>query len=199
MRTKRIAHLWDPQLSDHEIHFIGTIFVHWASMEHEIFIQTLLTFAPEITDPDQLPKAMNNLQFTGVLDLWNERVAKKASGRRAQVLQRQHKEILRLKDARDALTHGMWHWSATELAQISTIRVRKREVITSHFTVEVLGRFASKIAEINFKLRFPGGIIDLARARMKEGGYISRNAMAMFTGYTAEGRTKRVRAPKTDA
>jgi hypothetical protein len=194
MPTKRITRQWDPQLSDQEIHFIATIFVQSASMEHEIFMQTLLTFLPGITDPDQLPKAMNNIQFTGVLDLWNERVARKALGRRAQVLQRQYDQILRLKETRDALAHGMWHWSAIDLGQISTTRIRKREVITSHFTAEVLYKFASKIAEINFKLRFPGGASDLARARMKEGGYISRNAMGMFTGNSRKGNQRRVRA-----
>jgi hypothetical protein len=199
MPTKRITRQWEPELSDQEIHFIGTIFVQWASMEHEIFMQTFLTFVPEITDPDQLPKAMNNIQFTGVLDLWNERVAKNAVGRRAQVLQRQHGKILRLKDTRDALAHGMWHWSAVDLGQISTTRVRKREVITSHFTAEMLYKFAGEIAEINFKLRFPGGIIDLARARMKEGGYVSRNAMAMFTSSSGRVIKRRVRVPKTDA
>ena len=205
--TKRIARHWDPQLSEHEIHLIGTIFVQWASMEHEIFVQTLSTFESEITNADQLPKAMNNLQFTGVLELWHERVVKRGSGRRKQVLQRQHDEILRLKDARDALAHGMWHWSTSNLGQISTIRVRKKEVITSHFTVHALGRFASKIATINFRIRFPGGLADLARARMKEGGYISRRAMTMFTGVNSDSDgypvgqpPKRVRAArKTDA
>jgi len=174
--------LWDPQLSEREVHFIGMIFVQWASMEHEVFMQTLATFDAEVSDAAQLPKAMNNLQFTGVLDLWKKRVVDKAKGRRAKVLLRQHEVICKLKGYRDALTHGMWHWSTEDLGRISTLRVRKREIITTHFSAEDLWDFASKIAEINFNIRFPGGLIDLARAQMQQGGFISRRAMAMLTG-----------------
>ncbi len=171
----------DAELTDREIHFIGEIFIYWASLEHEIFMQTLKTFVTEGKVGHQLPKEMNNIQFSGVLDLWKERVANKALSRRKKVLQRQYDEILKLRDARDALAHGMWHWSAEDLDRISTIRVKKREVITSHFSAKALRDIANRLGEINFKIRFPGGLTDLARARANEGGYISRRAMAMFT------------------
>jgi hypothetical protein len=158
------------------------IFIRWAALEHEVFMQTLQTFDPGSADVSQLPKEMNNLQFTAVLELWKERVADKALKQRAKVLEQQYKKILSLKEARDALAHGMWHWSPEDLGQISTIRVKKRQVITSHFSVKSLGDMAAKLGEINFKVRFPGGLVDLAKARMAEGGYISRRAMAMFTG-----------------
>jgi hypothetical protein len=87
-----------------------------------------------------------------------------------------------LKDIRDALTHGMWHWTAEKLGEIRTVRVRKREMITSHFSSDVLHEVAGQLGEINFKLRFPGGTADLARQRMKDGGYMSRRAAAMFAG-----------------
>ena len=182
------------------------IFIQWASLEHEVFMQTLKTFVTEGEEVHPLPKEMNNIQFTGVLDLWKERVADKASSRRAKVLQRQYDEILKLKDIRDALTHGMWHWSNEDLGRISTVRVRKREIIMSHFSAKALDDIASQLGAINFKIRFPGGLIDLARARMEQGSYISRRAMALFTGtavdhdgYPADG-TSSGRAPsrKTD-
>jgi hypothetical protein len=173
---------WDPQVSDREIYFLGTIFVHWGSMEHEVFMQTLATYEAEVSDYSQLPKAMNNMQFTEVLALWRERVVGRAKGRRAKVLQRHYDLISHLKGCRDALTHGMWHWSAEDLGRISTLRVRKREVITTHFSVEELRHIAEQVAAVNFSIRFPGGLVDLTRARMQQGGYISRRAMAMFAG-----------------
>ena len=173
---------WDPQLSDREVHFIGMIFIQWASLEHEVFMQTLNTFVTEGKEVHPLPKEMNNIQFTGVLELWKERVADKASSRRAKFLRRQYDEILKLKNIRDALAHGMWHWSTEDLGRISTVRVKKREVITSHFSAKALGDIASKFGAINFKIRFPGGLIDLAKVRMEQGGFISRRGMAMFTG-----------------
>lgn len=172
--------LWDPQLSDHEVHFIGMIFIQWASLEHEVFEQTLKTFDSGRDEVPQLPKEMNNLQFTAVLELWKERVADNASKRRSKVLQQQYENILRHKEARDALAHGMWNWSIEDLGRISTIRVKKRQVITAHFSVQTLGDMAMALGEINFKVRFPGGLADLAKARMEQGGYISRTAMAML-------------------
>jgi hypothetical protein len=105
------------------------IFIQWASLEHEVFVQVLQTFKPGSGDVPQLPKEMNNLQFTKVLELWKERVADKASKRREKVLQQQYEKIFGLKEARDALAHGMWHWTPEDLGRISTIRVKKRQVI----------------------------------------------------------------------
>ena len=182
MTKPRLKRLWDPQLSDHEVHFIGMIFIQWASLEHEVFVQTVSTFDAGNGEIPELPKEMNNLQFTSVLELWKERVADKAPKGRAKVLQRQYQKICGLKSARDALAHGMWHWSPEDLGRISTIRVKKKEVITAHFSASCLGDMASELGEINFKIRFPGGLIDLARARLKEGGHMSRRAVAVFSG-----------------
>ena len=68
-------------------------------------------------------------------------------------------------------------------------------MITSHFSADALEDIARKVGEINFKLRFPGGAVDLAKARMQEGGYICRRAMALFTGAPFDNAAK----PKTDA
>lgn len=182
MTKARLKHLRDPELSDHEVHFIGMIFIQWASLEHEVFVQTVRTFDPGTGDVPELPKEMNNIQFTAVLELWRKRVAEKAAKGRAKVLERQYQKIVKLKEARDALAHGMWHWSPEDLGRVSTVRVKKRQIITSHFSAKSLGNMASELGEINFKIRFPGGLIDLARARMQEGGYMSRRAVAMFSG-----------------
>jgi hypothetical protein len=183
-----LKHLWDPQLSQKEVTLIGLIAVQWAAMEYEVFSQTLISFEGEAASGAVLPKEMNNLQFTGVLDLWKERVAAAAKGRRAKVLLKQHAEVLHLKPYRDALVHGMWHWSGSDLGAIFTTRVKKRDVITVKFTVDDLAHFSTKIAEINFSIRFPGGMTDLARARARDGGYISRRAMAMFSGAPVDGK-----------
>lgn len=205
-RNQSVFHQWDPELSDSDVHFIGMIFIHWASLEHEVFMQTLKTFVTGGEEVHPLPKEMNNIQFTGVLDLWKERVADKAPARRTKVLQRQYDQILQLKETRDALAHGMWHWSAEDLGRISTVRVKKRAVITSHFSAQALADIASKLGAINFKIRFPGGITDLARAYMEQGGSISRRAMAIFTGAAVDGggyptaapKNKRARSSRTD-
>jgi hypothetical protein len=60
---------------------------------------------------------MNNLQFSGVLDRWNERVAMPRRGKRGKILQKQYEEIRKLKEVRDALVHGMCTGRPTILAR----------------------------------------------------------------------------------
>jgi hypothetical protein len=76
----------------------------------------------------------------------------------------------------------MWHWSAAELTRIRTVRVRKKQLITTHFTVNDLQDFANRLASINFKIRYPGGVEGLAQARSEQGYGISRMGLAMLTG-----------------
>lgn len=172
-------HLWNDELSERETFLIGKTIAQWGALEHEIFVQTLMTFEGEET---ALPKAMNNLQFTEILGLWKERVVAKADGKRRKVLEQQHEKILKLKDYRDALVHGMWQWSKAELSKITSVRIRKKEIISVHFTADDLADFSLKVASVNFKLRFPGGLEDLAEQRAAEGFYVSRLGAALLTG-----------------
>lgn len=179
---KAIEYLWNDELSDREVHFIGKVIVQWGALEHEIFTQTLLTF--EVPEDEQivLPRAMNNLQFSEMLDLWKERVVDIAEGKRSEVLRVQRDDILRLKPFRDAIVHGRWDWSASDLSSISTVRVRKKEMHTVQFTAADLEDFYRQLARINFKIRCPGGIEDLASQRTASGGYMSRRFLSMITG-----------------
>jgi hypothetical protein len=172
----------DTGLSDREVLLIGQIIVQWGALEYEIFAQTLRTFDDQNDREPVLPNAMNNLQLTKLLDLWKERVVDQAPKDWAEVLRFQLDEITRLKDSRDALVHGMWHWSAAELTRISTVRVRRTQVITTHFTVRDLQDFADRVASINFKIRYPAGLEGFAHARAAQGGGISRMGLAILTG-----------------
>ncbi|WP_018507502.1 hypothetical protein [Thiobacillus thioparus] len=172
-------YLWDDELSERETFLIGKTIAQWGALEHEIFVQTLMTFEGEEI---ALPRAMNNLQFTEILDLWKVRVAPKAEDERRKVLEQQYEKILKLKDYRDALVHGMWQWSKAELSKITSVRIRKKEIISVHFTADDLADFSLQLARVNFKLRFPGGIEDLAEQRTAEGSYINRIGSALLTG-----------------
>lgn len=172
-------YLWNDELSERETFLIGKTIAQWGALEHEIFVQTLMTFE---SNEVALPKAMNNLQFTGILDLWKERVIAKAEDGRRKVLEQQYEKILKLKDYRDALVHGMWQWSKEELSKITSVRIRKKEIISVHFTADDLADFSLQLARINFKLRAPGGLEDLAEQRAGEGFYVSRLGAALLTG-----------------
>lgn len=68
---------------------------------------------------------------------------------------------------------------------VSTTRVAKKQIITMHFPAGSLANFHEALGVINFKIRYPGGLADLAQERATEGGYISRRAVCMLTGNSA--------------
>lgn len=176
---KEIKHVWDIGLLDAEIHHIGEIVAHWGAMEHEIFIQTIMTY-DDLNDKSQLPKAMNNLQFSEVLELWKERVVDKTEGKRKAILMKQYEEINRLKDFRNALIHGMWDWDTDNLDVLKTTRIRKKEIIETKFMPGSLQDFTSDLGQINMLIRYPGGMAELLKEQCEQGGYVNHAAIRRF-------------------
>jgi hypothetical protein len=168
------------ELSERELICIGTIVELWGSLESEIFGQTLMCFG-HLTD-SQLPKPLNNLQFSQVLELWEIHVVNNAVGKRKEVLKEQLNGIRNHQDFRDALVRGMWDWSRSEPEKITATRVRKKEVIITHFTADSLASFASALETMNLKIRFPEGFEEYAKAIGEQGTYLSRRASALLQG-----------------
>jgi hypothetical protein len=166
----------DVGLSERELLSIGKIVALWASLEYEVFCQTLESFSA--ISSGQFPKEMNNMQFSQVLALWETHVVNKAVGKRKEILQEQHKNILLHHEFRNAIVHGMWDWSRAVPEKITAIRIRKKEVIRAHFTADDLASFASALDTINFSVRYPGGIEELAA----EGSSMSRRAFWIMAG-----------------
>jgi hypothetical protein len=179
MTDNDLIRLYDVPLSDKEGILIGRIIALLGALEYEVFVQTLATF--DVQDVEELPNAMNNLSFVKVLELWKARVADVAEGECAVVLKQQFTRITHLYDSRNASIHGMWTWSTSEPEKISTTRVSKKQVITMHFPAGSLADFHNELGVINFKIRYPGGVEDLARAGADERGFISRRALCMLT------------------
>lgn len=174
---------FDVELTAKETCLIGNILAQWGALEHEIFNQTLLSFDDSGGDTVALPKEMNNFKFTEVLGHRKSRVVDKAKTKRARVLQKQYDHIVSLIEYRNALVHGMWSWSRKDSKnRISITRIRKKQIITTHFTVEDLVDFVDRLGSINFKIRFPRGATEYDLARIKEGSHISRRGACLFTG-----------------
>ena len=170
------------ELSDKEIFHIGSIIAKWGSLEHEIFVQTLTTFEAAADGAVELPKEMQNLQFSSVLELWKKRVVDQAEGERGDVLKRQYERISAIREYRDALVHGMWEWSRDDLARISSIRIRKKQIITVHFTGADLEDLDLLLGKINFKVAYPGGVSDMV-PESSDGAFsfVSRRFLAEVT------------------
>jgi hypothetical protein len=170
----------DVELSERELLSIGRIVALWGSLEHEIFCQTLKCFSD--LPAGQLPKEMNNLKFSEVLALWEIHVVSNALGKRKEILQKLGKSIRHYHDFRNALVHGMWDWSKAAPETITATRIRKREVLRTHFTAADLESFASELAAINFKVRYPGGPEEYASSMAEEGAHMSRRWFCVMTG-----------------
>lgn len=179
---KPMHYVLDSGLTDRETYLIGQILVGWGTLEFTIFAQTLETFDVTETEGAKLPKAMNNLRFLGVLELWEERVVNQASEEHSKVLRKQLEEIGKLKPVRDALVHGMWQYSKEDVSRISTIRIRNKEIIEFHFSADDLQDFQQRLAKINFAVTYPGGRDDYFGEIATEGGFVSRRFLAIVTG-----------------
>jgi len=169
------------ELSDRELYWIGTIVAQWASMEHEIFNQTLLSF--EDNAVEELPKAMNNAQFSQVLEIWTKRVVETSKPEARLALLSALKTIGELTPHRNALAHSMWDYDRNDPGKIKAIRIRGKQIISHYFTADDLRDFAMRVGELNFKLRYPGGLEERAETMIAGGGYISRAAIAAFSGH----------------
>jgi hypothetical protein len=178
-RTNEMECALDVELSERELLSIGKIVALWGSLEYEIFGQTLMCFGD--LSGSQIPREMNNMQFSQVLALWETHVVNNALGKRKDVLQEQCKSIRHYHDFRNALVHGMWDWSKVAPEKITATRIRKTEVLRMHFTADDLASFASLLATINFKVRYPGGFEEYANAMAEEGAYMSRRGLCLMT------------------
>lgn len=183
MSDDEMNRLFDVELTEKETFFIGRIVALWGALEHEIFMQTLQTFAAEGDAPIKLPSEMNNIQFTGVLGLWKTRVVDLAKGKRKRVLEQQHEEILRCHEFRKAVVHGMWDWSAQNVGNITSTRIVGKKIIGVKFTADSLLSFMTDMQKINFSVRYPRGLSDYALAMSKQGFGISRRFAAAMTGH----------------
>jgi hypothetical protein len=181
--TNEVEYQIQTELSERELLAIGAIVALWGSLEYEIFRQTLGSFSDSEISGGRLPKAMNNMQFSEMLELWETRVVNNAAGKRREVLQKQCESIRHHYDFRNALVHGMWDWAVDAPEKITAIRVRKKEVRRTHFTGDDLASFASVLGTINFKVRYPAGLEDYANAMGQQGGHLSRRAVCAMTNH----------------
>jgi hypothetical protein len=172
--------LFGLELSEKELYFIGTIVALWGALEYEIFGQTLLALNPNSIK--ELPKEMNNMQPSQVLELWKTHVVDNTAGKRGEVLNKQYQLISHYANFRHAIVHGMWDWSPNTPETINVSRVRKDTIQITHFTADDLKDFALELGKINFKVKYPGGTEDHTRAMVEKGSYMSRRFAAAMTG-----------------
>jgi hypothetical protein len=169
--ANEVKEMWDVGLSENELASIGSIVAHWGAIEHEIFTQTIFTFDESALKNNKLPRAMSNLKFSEVLELWKQRVVDVSSNEHKPVLIEQYEKIVHLSDFRNSLIHGMWDWDIADPKTLITSRVRRKEIINTKFKAGDLEDFATNLAEINLRIRYPGGMAELLEKQIAQRGY----------------------------
>jgi len=169
----------DTNLTEAETFSIGAIVAQWSVLENEIFDQTLLSFDG---GDEELPNGMNNAQFSGVLETWNERVAKIAKEPRRKILEQQYDAIKRLNHFRRAIVHSRWNWQPDKPDEITAVRVHKKSIISVKFTTKDLFDLESEIAQIRFLVNFPGGTEEYMQSRSEQSLIVSRKGFSLLTG-----------------
>lgn len=170
-----IKQLWDIGLTDKEVYSIGCIVAYWGSLEQEIFLQTLHTYhEAAVSKGDDLPKAMNNLNFSEVLELWKERVVDVTDGDRKNILTKQYERLVHCSEFRNALIHGMWDWDKNDPGTLITTRIKQKKILHTTFEPSALQDFSTTLGEINLLIRYPGGFAELME---KEGGFVNTAAL----------------------
>lgn len=173
---KELKGLWDTGLTHEECMIIGDIVAQWGALEAEIFSQTLESFGSDI-HVSQLPRAMRNRNLSKVLELWKERVVDTAEDALKKTLKEAYEKILKLKDARHSIVHGMWDFTVSEPKTISTFRVKDDQIIHTTFKDGALADVGMRIAELNMSIRYPGGIREFFKEQMSGGMYVNHAEM----------------------
>lgn len=166
------------ELDDKETYLIGAIVAQWGFLENEIFEQTLLSYA----DEESLPRAMNNLQFSAVLELWKQRVVETSADATKRLFHAQYDEIVKLSPFRQAIIHSRWKWHADRLDVITAVRVAKDQIISVDFDTESLTDFMLRLGEVRRNLQYPGGEDERLAELEAMGGRISRSGYRMLFG-----------------
>jgi hypothetical protein len=167
------------ELSERETYLIGSIVAQWGFLEGDIFNQTLATIA----EGEELPKAMNNAQFSEVLKLWLARVVEHQDDTRRAVLKAQHDEIVALAEYRQAVVHSMWEWEYGTPDQIIAVRVHKKTIKRVTLTADDLADISMRLGVLRYHVRYPGGDEDRGADLDTQGGYMSRGFVAAFSGH----------------
>jgi hypothetical protein len=178
--TSKIPIALNTELSEREIFLIGSIVSQWGFLEADIFEQTFLSFE----DGDDLPAPMNNVQFCAVLELWLERVVEKQDDARRSVLKAQYDEIIYLSvsDFRQAVVHSGWDWRPDAPDEITAVRVHKKSVKRVKFTANDLAEFSTRLGQVRYRIRYPGGHEDRATELTAAGGSISSRGFELLFG-----------------
>lgn len=125
---------------------------------------------------------MNTAQFSAVLQIWLTRVAEQHDAARKAVLRAQYDEIVYLSEFRQAVVHSRWEWRPDSPEEITAVRAHKKMIKRVKLTADDLFDISTRLGQVRYRVRYPGGTEDRAAELSAAGGYISRRGYDLLSG-----------------
>lgn len=146
------------ELTDDEMAAIGRITVQWAFLEHLLLLRT--ADAAQMAGL-KIPLDAASAAFTKRLRAWRllveETVADLPEKTRDLKLVSQ---IANAEGDRHKITHGLWDWDDDNPEVLRASSFRPRFQFEKKLDLKALTKLADKIAEINYRLYLPEGLLD---------------------------------------
>lgn len=146
------------ELTDAELQTIGYVTVQWAFLEHALAMR-IVEDAEKANVP--LPRDATNLSFTRRLSAWRILVEETAANgpERSKTL-KLIDQIANLEQYRHQISHGLWGWDERRPERLWAHSFRKPHDFERPTDLSKLKELGKRIAEINFDLTCPNGLLD---------------------------------------
>jgi hypothetical protein len=142
------------ELTDEELIAIGTITVHWARLEHIIFLSTLdLMRRYKI----EMSEEVVSYAFNKRIKAWKKLINKIKTKKEKECLLKLADRVSTLAVKRHRISHGLWDWLPHDPKKLNTSSFRPRLDFKEAFNLQKLIKLEDEIAEINFSISYPKG------------------------------------------
>jgi hypothetical protein len=189
--TKQEPEFTIRELSDGEIYAVGMITVHWAFLEHALFLDT----ARRVNRAKlrSMPPDADSLSFDRRLAAWRTIVdATITRPKDRKRLFDLHQRIARTKTMRHRVTHGLWKWFPSNPDRLMAHSFRPGvSFVDYNVTIKKLIATFQEISALNYLLSVPPrgskGVDKWGGAMMRKWkahnfAYLSRRSLLEITG-----------------
>jgi hypothetical protein len=191
-------HRIETDVTEPELAAIGRVEVLWSELEHCLLYVTRQLAGD---DPLDMPDDATALSFKRRVSAYRELIrAKVTDAKQREALLALAKNLSALAASRHRVTHGLWDWEYAKPEALRASSFRAPYTFTERFDFNKLIKLGTRIGEVVFAVRFPGGWEEAENATLRErvqfGPYVSRKFALEMRGRDPENPHRRVCKPE---
>jgi hypothetical protein len=199
-------------VSDAECYAIGKMTTSWAILEHSMMtaaIQLAEKYKPPMgkgfmtlpivrrlanlilpTLRPAVPKNFATLPFEARFRVFRNLIKSVPTGTARARMENIASRIANVQAERHDFTHGIWDWTTTVPTKVTVDHARKKgRRRHKQYDSAAFLKFAERIAQINFDLRYPDGLKQFEEAQAQVGYSINRRFLIEITGMETDDPT----------